>query len=502
LAAIAVLHFCANPLNNASNAQMTIGELCRAWLPLQNNFHFKKGVVMVLQINRAEGNLPKWAAMALLVLLMSVVVLPRQALAVPAFARQTGQNCVACHAGGQFPELTPYGRMFKMTGYTIGQRTMPFSVMGLASISSVANPEALVPGAAPTKNSTPIFATGSLFLAGKVTDNIGGFVQVTYDPYVDNGDGTYSGHSSADNIDIRYANRIVDAKQDWVYGVSLNNHPSVSDPWNTVDAWMQYVPVPSPASSNFIDGHTPYPGLGSGGNVAGLSAYTFWNQTVYAELGTYRTASQALSFLSAGVGDGKTKLSGNNNPYWRLALSHEWGPHNIMVGATGMTAHIFDAAIDTGIAADIGTFHDTGLDMQYQYLLDPHAVTVQLAHMRNQTDPSPASIQAAIDAADPTVAIPANGTITTNRAKVSYVYKATYGGSLAAFSSSGTNTDGTDPATTGMTYEAFYIPMQNVRLGLQYTSYGKFNGLTDNYDGAGRNASDNNSLFLYAWFAF
>jgi hypothetical protein len=37
--------------------------------------------------------------------------------AVPAFARQTGQNCVACHVS--FPELTPYGRWFKLSGYTI-----------------------------------------------------------------------------------------------------------------------------------------------------------------------------------------------------------------------------------------------------------------------------------------------------------------------------------------------------------------------------------------------
>jgi mono/diheme cytochrome c family protein len=28
-------------------------------------------------------------------------------------------------------------------------------------------------------------------------------------------------------------------------GVSVNNNPSVSDPWNTAPAWMQYVPVPS-----------------------------------------------------------------------------------------------------------------------------------------------------------------------------------------------------------------------------------------------------------------
>ena len=35
---------------------------------------------------------------------------------MPAFARQTGQECIACHVS--FPELTPYGRYFKLTGYT------------------------------------------------------------------------------------------------------------------------------------------------------------------------------------------------------------------------------------------------------------------------------------------------------------------------------------------------------------------------------------------------
>jgi len=45
------------------------------------------------------------------------------AQALPLFARQTGQNCVACHAGGQYPELTPYGRYFKLTAYTLGKRT-------------------------------------------------------------------------------------------------------------------------------------------------------------------------------------------------------------------------------------------------------------------------------------------------------------------------------------------------------------------------------------------
>ena len=40
----------------------------------------------------------------------------RPAQALPSYARQTGQQCAACHNG--FPELTPYGRLFKLNGYT------------------------------------------------------------------------------------------------------------------------------------------------------------------------------------------------------------------------------------------------------------------------------------------------------------------------------------------------------------------------------------------------
>ena len=42
----------------------------------------------------------------------------------------------------------------------------------------------------------------------------------------------------------------------------------------------------------------------------------------------------------------------------------------------------------------------------------------------------------------------------------------------------------------------------NMRLGVQYTYYLKFNGARDNTDGAGAKASDNNTLRLYAWFAY
>jgi len=68
------------------------------------------------------------------------------------------------------------------------------------------------------------------------------------------------------------------------------------------------------------------------------------------------------------------------------------------------------------------------------------------------------------------------------------------------------------PNTAGWIGELAWIPFNrgnlsawpwfNMRVGLQYTAYTKFDGSTTNIDGAGRKASDNNTLYSYVWTAF
>ena len=41
-----------------------------------------------------------------------------------------------------------------------------------------------------------------------------------------------------------------------------------------------------------------------------------------------------------------------------------------------------------------------------------------------------------------------------------------------------------------------------MKIALQYTAYNRFNGGSNNYDGAGRNASDNNTVYLLGWINF
>lgn len=42
---------------------------------------------------------------------------------------------------------------------------------------------------------------------------------------------------------------------------------------------------------------------------------------------------------------------------------------------------------------------------------------------------------------------------------------------------------------------------KNLRIGLQYTLFNKYLGAKHNFDGAGTNARDLNTLYLYLWTA-
>lgn len=463
---------------------------------------------------RRASSLRRWAFVGL----AFVAACPSLSVALPLFARQTGQACAACHAGGQFPELTPFGRVFKLTGYTIGTRTVPVSVMAVASASRVSNTRKSDDASADfQKNGDPIFASASLFLGGKITSHIGAFAQITYDNYASQSDnGDFHGRTGADNIDVRYADQSTIGGKSLIWGISANNNPSIADPWNTAAAWMQYVPVPSPTSSSFIDGNAPYPGFAAGGNLAGLSAYAFWNQMLYLEVGNYRSTTGLASFMSAGVADAdKTRLRGNN-PYWRVALTHDWGSQNLMIGTSGMRAKVFDDPLDTSDPATVNHFNDIGIDAQYQLLRDPHTLTLQLAWLRDHHRyPGFLADQPVLDINGD--ALPnTNATDTTRvlRAKASYIFESRYGGSLGWFKQTGTTNSllydptcvygniSANPGITGETLETFWTPVQNLRLGVQYTVYQRYNGATRNYDGQGRNPGDNDSLFFYAWAAY
>lgn len=446
--------------------------------------------------------------MALAALMVLLWFAPLAARAMPVFARQTSLQCATCHAGGQFPELTPFGRNFKLNGYTLGQRlAVPLAVMGVASRSSTRDISSGQVSVDFAKDASVIFQTGSLLFGGKITNNIGMFGQITYENY-DHQDPTtlaWKGHTHADNIDIRYAKRWMGSGHDFVSGLSLNNNPSVSDIWNTAPAWISYVPTvfgfTGPAAEPMV--------AQLGQQVVGLSAYTMFNNMLYAELAGYHSPRGAFKVLTEG-NELEARVKGVS-PYLRVALSQTWGDHNAMVGLFGMNANIYQDPVAGGPTT---AYRDRGIDAQYQDLAGEHTATAQLSYIREK-----------IRGGDRTgVASNPSDTLRQLRVKGSYIHGAKVGTSLTWFNTTGSGDatlypgsqdDGSgnqvpiplsgsianNPGTRGWIPEVFWIPHQQIRIGAQFFKFKRYNGAATNYDGTGRNAKGNDTLFIYLWAA-
>ena len=84
--------------------------------------HARSGRFLLTRSDGAEPQRKRFMVQRFLGLVLSAAViavgLSKPAQALPSFARQTGQPCGTCHT--DFPGLTPYGRLFKLNGYTAG----------------------------------------------------------------------------------------------------------------------------------------------------------------------------------------------------------------------------------------------------------------------------------------------------------------------------------------------------------------------------------------------
>jgi hypothetical protein len=418
--------------------------------------------------------------------------------AVPAFARQTGQNCIACHVS--FPELTPYGRWFKLSGYTIGVRqNIPLAVMAQVARSTTKKNEDDTGAAINARNNEFALNGASLFVAGKATDNIGGLIQWTYSQDYDPAGGSV-GHSATDNSDLRLVGRVTSDDGNDVkllYGLTVHNSPTAQDVWNTTPAFgFPYTISPTAPPlwpATLIEG-------GLGQQSIGIGGYGFYNKTWYAELTEYHAANGAYSIVHAGH-TLSTPLSGYN-PYLRVAYNKEWDAHSLMVGAFGLRANMLLNPNDTNNSNVANHFNDLGLDSQYQYISNPHTYTAQVTYIREQQSDNTAYSQNV-------TANPSNN-LYALKIKGTYYYDRTYGATLAGFryrgsSDTGLYPDGLtgSPNAAGYIVELNYLPVQNVRLMLQYTGYRELYGSQKaGFDGSSRSPSDNNTLMFNVWVAY
>jgi hypothetical protein len=429
------------------------------------------------------------------------------AYAVPSFARQTGMECTACHT--VFPELTPLGRSFKLGGYLMTQSDKPYEfpppLAGMVQVSYTHTDRSQPNGAFEDNWATRITSRGnniisvpqqlSVFYGGRLAYNIGAFVQGTYDGNAD--------QSFLDNIDIRFANNGTLLGGKLIYGLTLNNSPTVEDVWNSTPAWgypsAASGVAPTPAAASIIDGTLAQ-------QVGGIGLYAFWNKLIYAEAALYRTARSGVTRW-LGAGTHTDMVVDGIAPYWRLALQSQWeNKHSLSVGTYGIVANIFPNGNSNG---PNDKFTDIAFDAQYQYIVKKHIFSCQTTwiHERQNWDASFSLGNTANRSDD----------LDTFRINVNYYYRShlgDIGGTASYFSTTGdkdnvlystgeVNGSRTGkPNSDGFIMEADYLPWKTGKISLQYTIYNKFNGASSNYDGAGRDASDNNTLFLLVWLMF
>jgi len=298
----------------------------------------------------------------IMVIFFALILQVPTASAIPSYARQTGFPCKSCHMTP--PELTALGRTFKLNGYTMAGKptvtskgtgtegplnileSFPLSVLFDTAYTSLQSPE---PGA--QNGSFQFPEDASLFLAGAWSTHVGSFVQVTYNAQSD--------HFSWDNSDIRYANARKLFGKDMVYGITLNNNPSVEDIWNSSPAWgYPWVGsnwAPTPAARAIVDQSLAQ-------DSAGLGAYTMIANHFYLDASIYRSAHLGTSLPYSGTNTNNLR---GVAPYWRAAWQQTMKNNYLEVGTFGMYSKInpgsTTAPLITG-PEDIYT--DWGVDFQ------------------------------------------------------------------------------------------------------------------------------------------
>ncbi len=435
--------------------------------------------------------------LASLLVLTSVILLNSpSAEAMPSFSRQTGQACSTCHTQSFGPNLTPFGRDFKLSGYTMGggsdanAKLPPVSAMIEGSFTNTRHDQTDVP-AGYNKNNNFTFDQASLFYAGRVYDKIGAFSQLTFDGVSD--------RLALDNTDIRFADQLDLFDTPITYGISVNNNPTVQDLWNTTPAWgFPYTGSalqPTPGTTALLDGALST-------QVGGATAYTMINNLLYLEAGGYASLANNMQ-KGLGVADAAQQQIDGGAPYWRAALQHDWKGHYFSLGHYGMIADVFP-----GRDRSNGTDHytDVAVDATYQFMGNTkHIFETKTTYIYEDQKLTASRLAGGVDSN-------AHTYLTTFKFNTAYTFDQTYGATFAYNRTTGSKDTAlysdfglTRPNSEFYTAELVYVPFGkstsalnpwlNLRTSLQYIGYSRFNGTNSL-------ASENNTFMINGWLAF
>lgn len=421
--------------------------------------------------------------------------------AMPSFARQTGASCSQCHTQSFGPNLTPFGRDFKLGGYTMSSgkesKVPAVSAMIMGSFTNtkgdVQDPTTGKGGYNANNNFT--FDQASLFYAGKIYGKVGAFSQLTFDGVAE--------RLALDNTDIRFADNAELFNTPVTYGISANNNPTVQDLWNTTTAWgFPYNgsgTQPGVGTSSVIDG-------AFAGQVGGATAYAMIDNLLYLEAGGYASLANNVQ-KGLGVADAGQQQIDGAAPYWRIALQKDWKGHFVSLGHYGMIADVFPGRDRSAGTTD--KFTDVAVDATYQYMANPkHIFEVKTTYIYEDQKLTASRILSESDPSGRTY-------LNTFKFNTAYTFDQTYGVTFGYNKITGSNDAmlyspdagfvSNRPNSEFYTAELVYVPFGkassyaspwlNLRTSLQYIGYSQFNGTT-------QQSSNNNTFMINGWLAF
>jgi hypothetical protein len=234
-----------------------------------------------------------------------------------------------------------------------------------------------------------------------------------------------------------------------------------------------------------------------------LGGYGFWNGEWYAAFTVYRSAHIGSTYPT--IGD--TNTIDAVAPYWRLAWQHNWGLNFLELGTFGLYAQLYPE----GVSGKTDNYTDLGFDFQYQRTLGNDKI---IAHGRYIYEDQDLNATYAGSSSD------SGHYLNTARMDLNYYLDGSFVFTLGGFLIRGdknekvysrpepthdpetilTGSANGSPNSDGIIAQVAYYPWENLRFSLQYTAYTQFNGASDNYNGLGRDASDNNTLYFLGWF--
>jgi len=349
--------------------------------------------------------LKKRMAYGALGLLSLAVFAPKSSFAIPSFARQTGLACDVCHT--VFPHLTPFGREFKLHGFTYdysdlikmvrqaakkraaeegGMPDLVINKIPMVSVriagvwanqdggSKVGNGKVSdtqgnfsYPAGYPTKDTFNLVNGDSLYIAGEITPHLGAWVEI-------GGWNDHGGNASLAGYDaiLNGGDHTVDNKN-FTYGLSFENMVGFDDvgqagPGN----WG--VPLMNPLSTHntLFD---PFGGLIIEGAEAYAMLGNFTNGGIYGNIGLYDPSTgnnEGAGSSIATVGN----IAGTSSYSWQGAKHVDtyadveyWLPgfKNIysMIGAFG---YFGQEKMENGSVQYSDNVNDYGLEAQAQYI--------------------------------------------------------------------------------------------------------------------------------------